>query len=40
MLILQETTDWSGVLPEDGDYQVIVGGTRGNATYTMQVQIY
>lgn len=27
------------LLPETGEYQVIVGGTRGNATYTLQVGI-
>ena len=37
--IIQEKTNESIVLPETGDYQVIVGGTRGNATYQLQVEI-
>ena len=35
----QETTDWSGELPRNGDYVIVVGGTRGNATYTLEVTI-
>ncbi len=35
----QEATSWSGVLPSYGDYSVIVGGTRGNATYRLEVTI-
>ncbi len=34
-----ETINWTGVLPQSGDYQVIVGGTRGNANYKLQVTI-
>ena len=30
---------WSGRLPADGKYTVIVGGTRGNATYTVTFSI-
>jgi hypothetical protein len=30
---------WEGYLPSSGDYQVIVGGTRGNAEYTLKVFI-
>lgn len=30
---------WEGSLPSSGDYEIIVGGTRGNASYTMQVFI-
>lgn len=30
---------WSGSLPETGDYQIIVGGTRGNATYKLIVTV-
>lgn len=30
---------WLGRLPSNGDYQIIVGGTRGNATYTLIVEI-
>jgi hypothetical protein len=35
----QESTDYTGVLPITGDYRIVVGGTRGNATYTMTVTI-
>jgi hypothetical protein len=37
-----ETDDarrWSGRLPEKGDYKIIVGGTRGNASYKVTVSI-
>ncbi len=30
---------WSGTLPSSGDYKIIVGGTRGNATYKLTVSI-
>ncbi len=30
---------WSGELPADGDYRIVVGGTRGNATYTLMLSI-
>jgi hypothetical protein len=36
---MPESTDWSGKLPESGDYVIEVGGTRGNATYTLKVSI-
>lgn len=35
----EETTDWTGELPQSGNYIIEVGGTRGNATYTMEVTI-
>src|SRR5436305_1551146 len=35
----QESTDWSGALPRTGDYIIEVGGTRGNATYTLEVTV-
>jgi hypothetical protein len=35
----QESASWSGILPTTGDYSVIVGGTRGNATYQLEVII-
>ena len=38
-LLKQETVTWSAVLPVTGDYQVIVGSTRGNATYRLEVTI-
>lgn len=30
---------WEGNLPSGGDYEIIVGGTRGNAEYTLKVFI-
>ena len=38
-IIKQEATSGSFTLPKTGDYRVIVGGTRGNATYKLQVSI-
>ena len=35
----QEATNWSATLPANGDYQIVVGGTRGNATYELTVEI-
>jgi hypothetical protein len=34
-----DTMDWSGELPATGDYSIWVSGTRGNATYTLEVTI-
>ena len=34
-----EFIEWSGELPATGDYEIIVSGTRGNATYKMTVFI-
>ena len=34
-----DATTWSGPLPTSGDYRIIVGGTRGNATYKLTVSI-
>lgn len=34
-----DATDWSGELPADGEYVIVVGGTRGNATYKLKVSI-
>jgi len=34
-----DATSWSGELPESGDYVIEVGGTRGNATYTLKVTV-
>lgn len=35
-----EAMNWQGILPETGDYIVEVGGTRGNASYTLTVAIF
>lgn len=35
----EDSTDWSGTLPQDGDYVIEVGGTRGNATYTLKITV-
>ena len=35
----QEAYAWSSTLPETGDYQIVVGSTRGNASYRLQVTI-
>lgn len=37
--IKQEARTWNGKLPVNGDYQIVVGGTRGNATYELTVEI-
>ena len=34
-----DATDWSGELPRDAEYVIVVGGTRGNASYTLKVSI-
>ena len=34
-----EETHWSGNLPATGDYRIVVGPTRGNATYNLEVAI-
>ena len=38
-LIKQEATSWSTKLSATGDYRIVVGGTRGNATYKLRVEI-
>ena len=38
-----ETDDaktWKGTLPTSGKYLIVVGGTRGNATYKLKVTIH
>jgi hypothetical protein len=35
----QETTTLTQVLPSSGDYEIVVGGTRGNASYELTVGI-
>ena len=34
-----DATNWSGELPADNDYVIVVGGTRGNASYTLTISI-
>jgi hypothetical protein len=34
-----DATDWSGEVPIDNEYVIVVGGTRGNATYTLKISI-
>jgi hypothetical protein len=34
-----DATKWSGPLPDDAEYVIVVGGTRGNATYKLTVSI-
>ncbi len=38
-IIVREVRDWSGQLSEKGKYRIIVGGTRGNATYTVRFAV-
>ncbi|MEJ7576698.1 MAG: hypothetical protein WKF74_06815 [Pyrinomonadaceae bacterium] len=35
-----ERTEWGGELPASGDYVISVGGTRGNASYRLEVEIH
>lgn len=37
--LAEEATDWEGELPRTGNYVISVGGTRGNATYTLEITI-
>ena len=34
-----DATEWHGPLPESGEYLVVVGGTRGNASYRLSLKI-
>lgn len=34
-----DATKWSGRLPADNEYVIVVGGTRGNARYTLRLSI-
>jgi hypothetical protein len=38
-ILAREETDWTGELPRSGDYVIAVGGTRGNAEYTLEVTV-
>jgi len=35
----KDTNNWSVPIQVEGAYSVIVGSTRGNATYTLKVEI-
>lgn len=34
-----DAADWTGNAPQTGDYKIIVGGTRGNASYKLSVAV-
>ena len=34
-----DATNWSGELPIDNEYVIVVGGTRGNASYKLTISI-
>lgn len=34
--LVDDDTNWTGELPRDGNYKIIVGSGRGNATYTVK----
>jgi hypothetical protein len=34
-----DAMNWSGELPIDNEYVIVVGGTRGNASYTLTISI-
>ncbi len=38
-VLVRDARAWSGTLPSDGDYHIIVAPTRGNTTYRMIVHI-
>jgi hypothetical protein len=35
----EDAKEWLGELPRDAEYVIVVGGTRGNASYTLKVSI-
>jgi hypothetical protein len=35
----EDATTWKGVLPKSGKYLIMVGPTRGNATYKLKISI-
>lgn len=37
--LVNATRNWSGQLPADGKYRIVVGGTRGNATYKVSFSV-
>lgn len=36
---MDDATTFNGTLPESGDYRIVVGGTRGNASYRLTITI-
>lgn len=34
-----DAMNWNGELPSTGDYEIIVGGTRGNTSYNLSISI-
>jgi hypothetical protein len=36
---IDDAIKWQGSLPSDGEYKIIIGGTRGNTEYTLKVYI-
>ncbi len=36
----EDATAWKGALPSPGKYLILVGGTRGNATYKLKITIH
>ncbi|EAZ91585.1 hypothetical protein [Crocosphaera chwakensis] len=40
IILKKEVTHTNLILPANGDYKIIVGGIRGNATYNLYVEIY
>ena len=37
---IDDATTWEGDLPGTGDYEIVVGPSRGNATYSLFVSIH
>ncbi|OJJ15783.1 hypothetical protein BKI52_36290 [marine bacterium AO1-C] len=35
----QDARKWKGKLPSSGNYEIVVGGTRGNASFTISFSI-
>ena len=35
-----DTRRWTGILPQSGSYLVVVGATRGNATYRLTIAVH
>jgi hypothetical protein len=36
---MNDATRWSGTLPATGEYSIVVGPTRGNASYTLKIHL-